>query len=319
MGELTAIILGLIFWVFLFLPFFGSSGSKNPSRPAKKKLSTQNNPPQMYASRTFNNFDYYETSDKSEFFVYFIENPALKSLKVGVGNMGRIEQLLQSSIEKNENSTNIGWKVLRIARFADSTTNFDSGKLAGNEAERRAHYYWRYVLCQPQHLKASDLGFSRIWKDDSLRWVQTPGYTETVEIGTICEQSTWNYVIKSPGFLGELEEYAGRRLEVLHPRDIELNVPRYYEQFNLVQINHKNRVKFEPVTNITTGSNSTYRNESEIADELKKTKNPNVKESSKSYTGAKIGIYPCLTNSCKNPSSSMFTSAKCEQCASKNA
>ena len=228
--------------------------------------------------------------------------------------MGRVQQLLQSYEQKDVNSAKIGWRILRIARFADSTVIFETGKQAGYEAERRAHYYWRYVLCQPQHLKSSQMGFSRIWKDESLRWIQTPGSTETVEMGSICERSTWNYVTNSPGFLGELDEYAGRDLRLLHNDDAARVVPKNYEKFNLAKINHKNVLLFEP-TPAPLKSSAPIKSKGSVSVEKAKNDN-NGSRDTKRYTGAKIGIYPCLTKGCNNPSSSLFNSSKCEQCSS---
>ena len=108
--------------------------SKKPKTRRKRPQ-----PRQTYYSSDFTpkEFDYYHKSERGEFFVYFIANEKLGALKIGVGNSGRIKQLLNSFAQKDEESEGIGWQVLKVARFSDSSTDYESGKLNANEAEKR--------------------------------------------------------------------------------------------------------------------------------------------------------------------------------------
>jgi hypothetical protein len=317
MGALIELIFGLamlgfILFMIIGIPITMIADSKKPKTRRKRPQ-----PRQTYYLSDFTpkEFDYYHKSERGEFFVYFIANEKLGALKIGVGNSGRIKQLLNSFTQKDQESEGIGWQVLKVARFSDSSSDYESGKLNGNEAERRAHYYWRYVLNLPLFLSEEQMGYSRIRKNDQTMWVLTPGYTETSDMKKVCEVSTWNYVKKAPGFIGEtsiFSEVDSRELRLLHEDHTNLDIPMNYEKFKLVNVNHSNPKAIEPrkvkvdkpqVNFEKTPSRKTSQSELNVQKEIE------------SYTAGGIGIYPCTTPSCKWPSASMFESAKCEKCS----
>lgn len=313
------VTLGFILFMLLLVPISILNDSKKPTKSKKKPASLRSISNIDYAS---NDFDYFHSSNSGEFLVYFIENEKLESLKIGVGNRGRLKQLLESFEDKDIESGNIGWKILKIAKFADESTNYENGKDNANEAEKRAHYYWRYVLKKPLHLNAHQLGFSRIFKDNQVRWVMTPGYTETVEMQGVCEVSSWNYIKNSPGFLGEINNFEGsvsRELRLLHPNHSTLNIPLNYDTFNLSRVNHFNTKDFEvkslPVREgIKPSQERSSSNSSTTPSRKNHIKTP---PPAAPYLGGKIGIYPCSTSGCAFPSTSMFEVGKCEKCSNK--
>ena len=317
MGGLVELIfgfamLGFILFMIIGIPMTMIADSKKPKTRRRKYQQNR-----TYSAYDFTpkEFDYFHKSDRGEFFVYFIANEKLGALKIGVGNSGRIRQLLGSFSLKDEESPNIGWEVLKVARFSDSATDYETGKLNGNEAEKRAHYYWRYVLNLPLYVSEEQMGYSRIRKNDKTMWVITPGYTETANLNKVCEVSTWNYVKKAPGFIGETETYSGvnsRELRLLHEGHSTLDIPTNYENFTLVHVNHVNPKAIE--SRKVTSDKSHDKDEKNPP---KKASQPILKVQKKTepYTAGGIGIYPCTTPSCKWPSASMFESAKCEKCS----
>lgn len=317
MGDFIEFIFGLAmlgFFLFMLLaiPLSMISDSKKPKPRRRPRQRNRGYSSYVYTPKEF---DYFHPSDRGEFFVYFIANEKLGALKIGVGNSGRIKQLLESFAQKDATSPSIGWQVLKVARFADATTDYESGKLNGNEAEKRAHYYWRYVLNLPLYVSEEQMGYSRIRKNDQLMWVLTPGYTETANLQKVCEVSTWNYVKKAPGFLGETTAFSGvnsRELRLLHLSHSTMDIPTNYENFQLVQINHVNPKAIE-VRNVSPNRTQespkrlSPRNDSESAPKTPKIVTP--------YTAGGIGIYPCSNLSCNWPSASMFESVRCEKCS----
>jgi len=316
MGELIELIFGLamlgfILFMIIGIPMTMIADSKKPKTRRKRPQ-----PRQTYYLSDFTpkEFDYYHKSERGEFFVYFIASEKLGALKIGVGNSGRIKQLLNSFTQKDEESESIGWQVLKVARFSDSSTDFESGKLNGNEAEKRAHYYWRYVLNLPLYVNEEQMGYSRIRKNDQTMWVLTPGYTETADLQKVCEVSTWNYVKKAPGFIGETNAYSGidtRELRLLHEGHSTLDIPTNYENFKLVNVNHVNPKAIE-----ARKVSADKSRDDDKKSPSRKTPQPdlNVQKKIESYTAGGIGIYPCTTPSCKWPSASMFESVQCENC-----
>jgi hypothetical protein len=317
MGEFIELIFGLAMLCFILfmivgIPLSMLSDSKKPKTRRKRPQARQ-----TYYSSDFTprEFDYYHQSERGEFFVYFITNEKLGALKIGVGNTGRIKQLLDSYTQKDESSEGIGWEILKVAQFSDSGTDYETGKQNGNEAEKRAHYYWRYVLNLPLYLTEEQMGYSRIRKNDQTMWVLTPGYTETVILHRVCEVSTWNYVKKAPGFIRETNAFSGvnlRDLRLLHETHSTLDFPPDYEKFRLVHINHVNPKATE--ARIKSGDKNQNL---ERKTSPKKTTQPqsNGQKVIEPYTEGGIGIYPCSTPSCKWPSASMFESVKCEKCS----
>ncbi len=304
-------VLGFFLFMLLAIPLSMISDSKKPKPRRSPRKRNRGYPSYVYTPKEF---DYFHPSERGEFFVYFIANDKLGALKIGVGNSGRIKQLLESFVQKDASSPNIGWQVLKIARFADETTDYEFGRLNGNEAEKRAHYYWRYVLNLPLYVSEEQMGYSRIRKNDQTMWVLTPGYTETANLHKVCEVSTWNYVKKAPGFLGETNIFSEaniRELRLLHVSHTTLDIPTNYENFKLAQINHFNPKAIEGRSvsaNRTQQSpkKASLRTDSESPTKKSETMTP--------YTAGGIGIYPCTTKSCVWPSASMFESAECEKC-----
>lgn len=317
MGDFVELIfgiamLGFILFMIIGIPMTMIADSKKPKTRRKRYKQKRAYLPTHYTPKEF---DYYHKSERGEFFVYFIANEKLGALKIGVGNSGRIKQLLDSYTLKDEESESIGWQVLKIAKFSDARTDYESGKRNGNEAEKRAHYYWRYVLNLPLYLSEEQMGYSRISKNDQTMWVVTPGYTETVMMQKVCEVSTWNYVVKTPGFIRETNDFSGinsRDLRLLHENHSSLDTPTKYENFKLVRINHVNPNAIE-----SHKISAAKSQDSDPKISPKKYTQPvlNVQKKVDPYIAGGIGIYPCTTPSCKWPSSSMFESVRCEKCS----
>lgn len=317
MGEFIEFIFGLLMLGFILFMLFVIPISliSDSKKPKTRRRRYQRDPGYSSYVYTPKEFDYFHPSDRGEFFVYFIANEKLGALKIGVGNSGRIKQLLESFTQKDATSPSIGWQVLKVARFADATTDYESGKLNGNEAEKRAHYYWRYVLNLPLYVSEEQMGYSRIRKNDQLMWVLTPGYTETANLQKVCEVSTWNYVKKAPGFLGETTVFSGvnsRELRLLHLSHSTMDIPINYENFKLIRVNHANPKATENrsasrVVNQNLEQKSAPKEDSQSAIKIPK--------SVKAYTAGGLGIYSCTTPNCVWPSASMFESVKCEKCS----
>jgi hypothetical protein len=251
LGEIIELIFGLamtafMLYIILIIPFGLLSDSKK-SRYRRRKRSAY----RQYKSYTYSppDFDYYHSYNKTEFFVYFIENEKLDALKIGVGSGGRVLQLLNSYQEKSEQSESVGWKLLRLAKFSDYENSYDLGKIYANEAEKKAHYYWRNVLKLPIHLNDFQMGYSKVRNYGDINWTLTKGYSETVDMSRVCEVSTWNYVINSYGFIEEHNEFMGtdpRELQLLHPDHSILDVPENYEAFKLRKVNHYFKKELAP-------------------------------------------------------------------------
>jgi hypothetical protein len=139
-------MLGFILFMIIGIPMTMIADSKKPKTRRRRYQQSRTYTPFDYTPKEF---DYYHKSDRGEFYVYFIANEKLGALKIGVGNSGRIQQLLNSYQQKDEVSEGIGWQVLKVAQFSDTGTDYELGKRSGNEAEKRAHFYWRYVLNLP--------------------------------------------------------------------------------------------------------------------------------------------------------------------------
>jgi hypothetical protein len=317
MGEFIELIFGLamlgfILFMIVGIPISIIADSKKPKKRRKRPQPRQTYYPSDFTPKEF---DYYHKSERGEFFVYFITNEKLGALKIGVGNSGRINQLLDSHTQKDESSEGIGWKILKVAQFSDTGTDYETGKRNGNEAEKRAHYYWRYVLNLPLYLSEEQMGYSRIRKNEQTIWIPTPGYTETAILHKVCEVSTWNYVQKAPGFIRETNAFSEtniRDLRLLHKSHSTLDVPPNYEKFGLVQINHVNPKATE--ARVTSASKS-QNSESKTSPKKATQPQANLQKVVEQYTAGGIGIYPCATPSCKWPSASMFESVKCEKCS----
>jgi hypothetical protein len=131
----------------------------------------------------------------------------------------------------------------------------------------------------------------------------------------VCEVSTWNYVVKTPGFIREANNFSemnSRDLRLLHESHSILDAPVNYQNFKLVQINHVNPKASEAQSVSANKPQDKYEKASP-----KKVSQPasNVQKKITPYTAGGIGIYPCTTPSCKWPSASMFESIECEKCS----
>jgi len=243
LGEIVELIFGLIMtafmlYILIMIPVGLLSDTKNSRYRRRRRPTYRKYKPYSY---TPTDFDYYHSYNKSEFYVYFIENENLNALKIGVGNGGRVLQLLNSFTERSEQSTNIGWKLLRLAKFADLNNDYELGKAYGNEAEKKAHYYWRNVLNLPIHLNDLQMGYSKVKNYGEVNWTLTKGFSETVQKDRVCEASTWNYVINSFGFIEEKNDFMGyspRELKLLNIEHSKLTEPENYESFKLKKVRH---------------------------------------------------------------------------------
>jgi hypothetical protein len=243
LGEIVELIFG--FALLAFMLFFiivvpiGLINDANKPRPRKRSRSTYKKYKINWAE--LRDFEYTGQHNSSEFLVYFIENENLNALKVGVGTGGRLLQLLESYTSKSIESTNVGWKILKVAKFTDSNSDYILDKIYGEQAEKKAHYYWRYVLNLPIYLNQNQLGYSQVKEYGNIRWVLTKGYTETAELNKVCEVSTWNFIKASPGFIEEVTNFMGnasRELKLLHSDHSLLNEPPGYADFKLQRVRH---------------------------------------------------------------------------------
>jgi len=163
------------------------------------------------SGRRPSDFNYLDNPNTDEFLVYFIASEELNALKIGVGTSGRVLQLLTSTVKTDEGIINVGWKVLRTAKFSNSFETYETGRDSGYEAERRVLFYWRKHLGLPQHVSEQDMGWSELFYKGSRGWQRTKGFTETVQMDQVCEESTWKIVINSPGYLGEGSSFSNDR------------------------------------------------------------------------------------------------------------
>ena len=125
MGEFVELIFGLVMLGFILFMIIGIpmtmiADSKKPKSRRRRYQQSRTYTPFDYTPKEF---DYYHKSDRGEFYVYFIANEKLGALKIGVGNSGRIRQLLNSYEQKDEDSEGIGWQILKVAQFADADTD----------------------------------------------------------------------------------------------------------------------------------------------------------------------------------------------------
>jgi len=177
-----------------------------------------------------------------------IENKRLDAIKVGMGTFGRVQQFINSHIEPNYGSDNAGWAVLRIAKFSNSEFDYDIGRRNALEAEKRAHFYWRYVLQEPRHLEQAQMGYSLMDVYGSLKFTPTNGFTETARLENICEQTTWNYVRQTPGFIEEIELSSSRSLILRDPLNSDKPIPDGYKEAKIT--------RYYPGERVTTRSSA---------------------------------------------------------------
>ena len=156
--------------------------------------------PFVSSGRRKSDFNYPENPNPQEFLVYFIASEDLVALKIGVGTSGRVLQLLNSTIRSEDGFENVGWKILRTAAFSTGPEDFESGRDAGYEAERRVLYYWRKHLKLSAKVSERNMGWAELDYLGKRGYHLTKGFTETVDINSVCEVSTWKIVMSSPGY-----------------------------------------------------------------------------------------------------------------------
>ena len=223
--------------------FVGAANGNHKRRPPRRKKITYQ-PSNYYETPEFS---YVENPNSNHYFVYFVENEQKEAVKLGVGTSGRVLQILKSKVDSDHNAELSGWKVIRLAKFADSAEHFMEGKGNAYEAERRAHFYWRKVVGQSMHLSEHQMGYSQVEMYGRVQWVPTKGYTETAKLNSICEATTWKYVCSAPGFIEEVEweSYPSRRLSKIDHEGYELDEPVGYNLKSYSKIDHNPRVQKE--------------------------------------------------------------------------
>ena len=203
-------------------------------------------------------FKYVDNESPSEFVVYFIENPRLNALKIGVGQPGRVHQLLNSHVEMDDESENTGWRVLRVAEFSYNDVNYAKGREKAYEAERRVKFYWKSQGNEP-FLTDVQMGYSKVNQRSTgeIIWIRTQGWSETVEMGKVCEVSSWKYVTSSPGFIGEITDFLpGRELLLLNAAHAERTRPPDLK-FPSQQRNNRRPVNLESGEDIDNAADQT--------------------------------------------------------------
>lgn len=198
--------------------YTGTSPTRTPYVPISKSASgipiksdTGYRGPFRDTGRRKSDFSYPENPNPQEILVYFIASEELGALKIGVGTSGRVLQLLNSTVRSESGIENVGWKVLKTAAFSTGPSDFESGRDSAFEAERRVLYYWKKYLRQPAKVSERDMGWAELNYLGSRGFHLTKGYTETVDIENVCENTSWNIVKNSPGFLGEGSSFFSHR------------------------------------------------------------------------------------------------------------
>lgn len=209
--------------------------------------------PFKQSGRRKSDFNYPENPNPQEFLVYFIASEELGALKIGVGTSGRVLQLLNSTIRTDDGFENVGWKVLKTAAFSTGPDDFESGRDAAYEAERRVLYYWRKHLKQTSKVSERDMGWAQLDYLGKRGFHLTKGFTETVDINSVCEMSSWNIVVNSPGYLSEGSSlYSSRTLNSNPDFAIDTNTAPGYFQYK--QSLNRDRTKASYSTNADLAS-----------------------------------------------------------------
>lgn len=184
------------------------------------------------SNRNKSDFSYPENPNPQEFLVYLLASEELGALKIGVGTSGRVLQLLNSTIRSEYGFENVGWKVLKTAAFSSGPHNFESGRECAYEAERRVLFYWRKHLKQPAKVSQFDMGWAELDYLGSRGYRRTKGYSETVDIYSVCESTTWKIVKKTPGYLGEGNSFYEHRTLRSNPNtSISSSIPPGYLEY----------------------------------------------------------------------------------------
>lgn len=214
-------------------------GSRNYYKSRGRSYGYYRTPPiTSRTPRKYSGKSYISNPDSNTFMVYFLENEKLGALKLGVGSWGRINEFTDARVLPSHSADNIGWKLLRAAKFSTSESEYDLGREQAYEAERRAHFYWRYVRRYPKQLDNNQMGYSLIDVYGVRKFEPTKGYTETAPLGQVCEVSTWNFVLKSPGFKGEHIPINARELIQLDLESSLQEIPDGYVEAQVKRIRH---------------------------------------------------------------------------------
>jgi hypothetical protein len=245
------VIFGLAFLLFLIYMFVGTISVIIASfKPRKRKsriydfqkndISESRRAQQSYNLIKNSPFSlkYEKTGSSETNVVYLIRNDKLGALKIGVGQLGRVLQLVNSTTSRNSDGQKVGWEVLRLAYFADMKQAY--------LAESKVLFHWRNQLNLSIFLSANQMGFAHMKLGNSKVWVYTGGHTETVNSSEICKLFTWELVTKSTGFLSET---IGDSDEILIHQDCE-----YLHKFNASEFQRrkrKSRAKREPRVKVT--------------------------------------------------------------------
>ena len=256
MNELLDLLLGLFILSLLFFSAYSMLSTLFSNKPVRNRKSHRRQN-QYYkgrgrgygqyrtpaiSSRTPRPYlgkSYIDNPDPDTFMVYFLENEKLGALKLGVGSWGRINEFTDARVSPSYSAENIGWNLLRAAKFSTKESEYDIGREQAYEAERRAHFYWRYVMRHPRFLEQEQMGFSLLEVFGQRRFEPTKGYTETAELGKVCEASTWKYVLNSPGFKSEHRPVNTRDLKLLDQENFSLEIPIGYTEAQIKRIRHR--------------------------------------------------------------------------------
>ena len=212
--------------------------------------------PYVPSGRRKSDFNYPENPNPQEFLVYFIASEELEALKIGVGTSGRVLQLLNSTIRSDDGFENVGWKVLRTAAFSFGPEDYESGRDAGYEAERRVLFYWRKHLNLPAKVSERDMGWAELDYLGRRGFHLTKGFTETVDINSVCESSTWKIVTSSPGYLGEGSSFhSGRPLRTNISAAISSSTAPGYSSYKQSLIRERRKASYSSNSDLISGDN----------------------------------------------------------------
>ena len=212
--------------------------------------------PYVPSGRRKSDFNYPENPNPQEFLVYFIASEELGALKIGVGTSGRVLQLLNSTIRSDDGFENVGWKVLRTAAFSYGPEDFESGRDAGYEAERRVLYYWRKHLRLSAKVSEREMGWAELDYLGRRGFHLTKGFTETVDIDSVCESSSWMIVMSSPGYLGEGSSFhSGRPLRSNSSAAISGSTAPGYSTYKQSLTRDRSKASYSSNSDLTSGDN----------------------------------------------------------------
>jgi hypothetical protein len=225
--------------MYLFLEALKPQARRRGGRSFSSRLQNTELLERKKASESYNairnskhSLKYMDKNSENLNIVYFISNPTLEALKIGVGQVGRINQLINSTLSRDTNGLKVGWQILRLAYFEEMKDAY--------KAEARVMHHWRNDLKLSECLNAKDMGFSQMKLVNKRVWLPTGGHTETVNMNSICKNFTWNIVLNSEGNIGEDKEYSINQLD--HHNCEELHI--FNESgFNLSLTNRRIRKK----------------------------------------------------------------------------